>query len=651
MLIKCFKNFILCLGVTLIGCGVGTAGNGSSNSSTSQGQAISSSPNVQIGNVATITSANYTAGEYTLVFISNSSDSEISLQNTQIRANGQILSASAISPYVDLGNCLQIGKNKTCSAKILTNLTLQSYLLTLTYSDTSGNSYTTSQIISFNAFLPVQNGFIYDATQLSLVGKSSLSIPFRLADNYTSISVSINDKPAELSCNRNNYNINTLCNAIIKSTDLLVGTNALNQVTITGSGMSGIKSSTLTLSNNQAASIITSGQNVVINPDNGTSPQTVYLFNNGLVNATGIVITPQTPIIISSNTCGTTLAANTGCSFTVNVSGSVASGQSSVGVSYSNGQNTMVLYFNVSYINQFGPALTLTQSGNFNNIAVNTGPIYLSINVSNTGSSNLTNLLFSNLNLQKSNMSSFAADSTCSNGQSLAIGQSCTMVLSYSPTAVETGTINFIPTATYTDPSGLNSLTYTNSQPNIAYSSIASASFIAVGDYGTVISSTNSPPTTWTANIDSPFPSGGAIANGITINNGKYVVMLSTGVVKSSSQNGLFWTTAGATNYSASTCGVVYDTTTSTYYTCGTSNAASAPCSNTGRGCIQSSTTLSGTWARLFQPSQAAAYNNIYFFNNGTTRTCIATFAGALANAGISASLNGAAFVAPTSTG
>src|SRR5579863_6671651 len=246
-LIRYFKYFILSICIILTGCGAGTTGNsGISNNITPEGLPISSSPNIQIGNIATIASTNYTAGEYTQVSISNNSDSDISLQNTQIRANGQTISGSAISLYVDLSDCQQIGKNKTCNAKILTNPTFQSYLLTLTYSDTTGKSYTTSQIISFNSLLPIQNGFIYDATQLSLVGKSSLSIPFRLANNYTNISVSINDKPAEWSCYRNKYNINNLCNVIIKSTDLLVGANAFNQVTISGSSTSGIKRSALT---------------------------------------------------------------------------------------------------------------------------------------------------------------------------------------------------------------------------------------------------------------------------------------------------------------------------------------------------------------------------------------------------------------------
>jgi hypothetical protein len=211
------------------------------------------------------------------------------------------------------------------------------------------------------------------------------------------------------------------------------------------------------------------------------------------------------------------------------------------------------------------------------------------------------------------------------------------MVLSYSPLAAQSGTVNFIPTATYLGPGG-QTLTYTNSILNLAYSSIVSTSFVAVGDYGTTISSTNSPPTTWSANINSPFATSSIIANGIVINGNTYAIILSNGVVESSTQNGLFWTISGTTNLNASTCNIVFDGTN--YYTCGTSNLTAGNCVS-GRGCIERNATLSGIWTTLAAPSTAIATNNFYYFTNGITKAYIAVIASTTAGGGILSSFSG----------
>ncbi|MCC2626060.1 MAG: hypothetical protein K0R14_1933 [Burkholderiales bacterium] len=639
---KCFNYFIFCIAILFTSCSVG-----SNSSQSSQTPTSADYTKIQIGNISTIPRASSNSSEYATVSITNSSGNDITLQNTQINAGGHFMPAPAIASYVDLGDCLHISKDKSCRAKILVPDTVQTYLLTLTFEDSSGNAYAARQIISFNALLPVQNGFIYDATKLDIGNQKSLSIPFRLADNYSKVNVTMNDSPIEFSCNQNKYTINTLCTAIVEDTNLAV--NTTGKVKITGYNGSQTNDSTfnVTYVYNSNSNIITSGLNVVVNPDDGTNPQTVYLVNTGVTDATDLMITPQTPITIESNTCGTTLSSASpgGCAFVINVRGSITSGQSLVNISYFDGQSTQVLDFNVSYINQVTPALTITSSGSFSNVVVNAGPIYIWVNVSNTGSTDLTNLQFNDLSSQKSTMSSFNIGSTCVNGQTLKIGQSCAMVLSYSPTAVENGTVNFIPTGTYTGAGG-QSLTYANSILQINYSAVANATFTAVGEYGTVISSTNSPPTTWSANINSPFATSSTVANGISINNGVYAVMLNSGVVESSTQNGLFWKAVPTTvtGLSASNCGLVFDGTN--YYTCGTANGSTGtPCVN-GSPCIERSSNLT-SWTKLYKPSLSnTPYNTAYYINFLGARYLFGQ-ANTTANTGITVSTDGTNFSEP----
>lgn len=605
----------------------------SNSSTTSGGQDISSTgiANIQINNVTTLPTANYTLGEYSFVTISNHSDKNITLQNTKIRANSKILASSVTKAYIDLGQCLQIKANSTCNAKIFTNPSYQSYLLTLTYTDTSGAVYDVNQVISFNALLPVQNGFIYDATQLS-INNSGLTIPFRLNSNYANISVLINNQPAQFSCYKNNYKPNNLCSVNIQSNSIKNSSGIINKLEIIGYDNNGtiINKAILVLTNNQVANIITSGQNVVINPDNGTSPQTVYLVNNGLTTATGLSITPQTPVTISSNTCTTTLNTNANCSFIINVTGSPTSGQGSVAISYSNGQNTQLLYFNVSYINQSTPGLTLTSSGSFNNVTESTGPAYISVNVTNTGSINFTNLQFSNLNLQKSDMATGAVPSSCQNGNNLTTGQNCIMLLSYTPFIIESGTVNFIPTANYLGPAS-ESLTYANSILNLSYSSIGTTqSFVAVGDLGTVFSSTSNPPTTWTINESSPFSTPTESANGMVINGNTYAITTSSGRVVYSTLNGLFWQQSGTTNLNASTCGILFDG--AKYYTCGNGATNSGVCAS-GSGCIINSNNLASPWTMINgSQTNGNQYTNIFYFAFSTNIAYIATVTKPFAN-------------------
>jgi hypothetical protein len=401
---------------------------------------------------------------------------------------------------------------------------------------------------------------------------------------------------------------------------------------------------------NFSGNIVASAINPVINPANGNNPVLVTLLNDGNANATSLNIAASTPIGLQNSTCSSTLNSNQSCSFQINAT-SLVSGQSSVMISYTNSKGTQLLPINVTYISQTpGPLLKLTPAGSFNNVTVNKGSVFLTVNVQNIGNTDFTNLQFNDLNAANPAIGSFVSGSTCSNGQSLAVNSSCNMVLSYNPTSVGSGTATFIVSAGYSNQNN-QTQTYSNSSLILTYSSVSGAIFKAIGDFGMVITSPAGAAGTWSANVDSPFATTTIGANSMLINNGTYVMSLSTGAIKYSSLNGLFWQTSpmGTGALNASTCSVIFDGTY--YYTCGTvSTAFGTICTTTGRGCVIRSNNLAGSWSPLFTPAAAVAINNVYYFNNGTPGY-VATIANATANTGLATSTTGAATWLATSSG
>ncbi len=285
----------------------------------------------------------------------------------------------------------------------------------------------------------------------------------------------------------------------------------------------------------------------------------------------------------------------------------------------------------------------LTPSGSFTNVVNNGSPKTLYVSITNSGSNNLSTLSFSNINLQVATMASSASGTSCLLGQSLAIGSSCIVALSFSPTAVISGSINFIANSNYFNQAGIIQ-SYANSTLALSYSSVAGAVFRAVGDFGMVITSPAGGTGTWTANIDSPFTTTGQSVTGMTKNGSTYVIARSDGAVKYSTVNGLIWQSATTTNMSTNnTCGITSDGTS--YYTCGSVNVAyGTVCTTTGRYCIIKSSNLAGAWTPLFQPANAQAMNGIYYNTNGAQNAYVVTNSNNALNTGLITSSNGITF-------
>lgn len=621
-----------------------------SNSSNSYSSTNSNSL-VQIGNISTIPS-NGNSSDYALLNIQNNLNTTVSLNNIKIKINGKEINKTETSNYIAADKCLTIASKSSCDLKIFTIQTNNGYELQLTFKDYLQNTYKASQLISFNDKLPEQNGFIYstDDTTIS-TNNGTTSIPFRLTQTYSKVEVQTDNYNSEVSC-PNGYQQNSLCTALINNKPINQNTQSTSaKFTITGyfdDNQKTTTSSLLSLTNTNEANLVTSGVNVVINPANGANPVSITLRNNGNAAASQISISPVTPLSISSNTCGSTLSANATCTFSVNANQST-SGQSYITISYFTGSQTKVFTFNVSYVSSApSPALTLTPSGSLSNISINGTSVTYSINITNSGTTTLNNLqLNSNL---ATGMSLNGSGTSCINGQSLYVGQQCTMVITYSPAFVTSGTVNFNATATYTDISG-QSNSYGNSILSIPYSSTSNGIFKAVGDFGMVITSPSGGSGIWSANVNSPFNGTGVSGNSILENSGTFIMTMSNGDIKYSTLNGIFWNSSLLSNgadFNSSTCSVAYDGTN--YYTCGTiTNPFSATCLTSGRGCIVRTTNINESWTPVFDST--SAINNIYYFISGADKAYVATLAATTTNPGLATSIAGTSGWATTTTG
>lgn len=633
--------YILCV-LLLVAC------NGGQSSSQGTTSPPSGNGSVIIGSIPTIPSST-SHSNYVMLPILNNMNQQIILDSVQITSNN--VSLLPVSQYIDASECASVSPGETCYLKLFTDQ-INGFLININYKDAGNAQINVKQLVNFSSNLPETDGVIPPITTATMQTNSLLSIPILLDRPYSGIKAELENTTVPVICDQaNNPN---MCSVIVNSAEV----NEVSKLRVTVYDSSDITQTTnyittLTVSNNASGHIITSVVNPVISPANGTSPITVTLFNNGTATASAINIYANTPISTQSSNCSTTLPMNQTCTFQINATSSI-SGQSSVIISYTNTQGNQAVTINTSYISAASSALlTLTPSGNgtFNNTPVNQGYAYMMVNVKNTGSTTLQNLLFNNLNIANSAMSSFVNGSTCANGGSLSVNSSCNMILTYNPTVIESGSVNFIVTGTYSGRGG-DTLTYSNSSLTILYSSISTGTFKAVGDFGMVITSpAGGAGGTWTANVDSPFATTSISGNNMLINNNNYIMTLSNGLIKYSTMNGLFWQTSpvdstGALN--SSSCQIVYDG--SYYYTCGMVGTAFASvCTTTGKGCIIRTNNLNSNWSPLYTATTTVAINNIFYYSSGGNSAYVASIANAIANTGLATSSNGSSWTSTSS--
>lgn len=179
------------------------------------------------------------------------------------------------------------------------------------------------------------------------------------------------------------------------------------------------------------------------------------LVNNGTANAVLGTILSATPVITTLNTCtpNTILTANGGsCTFSLNANSTI-SGNTNTLIPYTDSQGTQYpnIMLNVTYITATpGPnqSITLGSSSTLTNTVIGTTSI-LPVTITNTGTVTLESITF----YPSSQPSSIIYDpiSSCkTNGtQSLVAGNSCTLILDYTPTSTENGVMLLSTMASY----------------------------------------------------------------------------------------------------------------------------------------------------------------------------------------------------------
>lgn len=472
---------------------------------------------INIGNISTIPTGNNATN--TFVVVTNNFSNTLRLTDgtyTIYNSAGNAISndiRSANSP-VNVTQCNTVQGNGTCSLQVTVPANSNpdgQYQISLNFiNDLTGTIYSVSQVISYSSNVPSsQNGIIFSTINNTLYNQpgsaTTYSVPFVISQTINSISaVSQYDNPAftpAIVCSGvSPYPTGTLCTLYIHISD--TGTNSMisgNILVSSGNGVNaqikgmpiGIKGQTgflfnvpVTVLQSNTGNLITSSLNTIINPADGTHPQTITLFNNGAGNVTGITVTAANPLSISSNSCGS-LNQGTSCTFAVNAT-QTANGQAGVTITYTQGGSSYVLTFNVAYIGAAAtPGLSMFTSGSLTNSILNNTST-LNITIKNTSSTTtLSSITLTPTSSLPSGMSyesnSGGVGSTCAidGTLSLAPGAQCTLVVQYTPTSTVSSTSFTIREAAIYSNVG-SSGSYTAANVSISYSAVTGNAFVYI---------------------------------------------------------------------------------------------------------------------------------------------------------------------------
>lgn len=230
------------------------------------------------------------------------------------------------------------------------------------------------------------------------------------------------------------------------------------------------------IDNSLNPNVLIGGNNVVINPANGSSgTASITLLNAGLAIANNLNVQISSPLSISNNSCNGNLAVDASCSFDLHAT-SQLNGQSNVIISYQNPDGTLQTQnLNAIYIaNNSSTGAQISVIGSFNSTILNT-PSVMTLNISNNGNRALNKFNFSQLNILNPYLSyttnGIAAPICKTDGtQDLPSGSSCNLGVVYNPTLQQNGTFNWGLNAEYAGATN-QSQSY-NSSITIPYSTV-----------------------------------------------------------------------------------------------------------------------------------------------------------------------------------
>lgn len=230
------------------------------------------------------------------------------------------------------------------------------------------------------------------------------------------------------------------------------------------------------IDNSLNPNVLIGGNNIVINPANGSSgTASITLLNAGLAIANNLNVQISSPLSISNNSCNGNLAVDASCSFDLHAT-SQLNGQSNVIISYQNPDGTLQTQnLNAIYIaNNSSTGAQISVIGSFNSTILNT-PSVMTLNISNNGNRALNKFNFSQLNILNPYLSyttnGIAAPICKTDGtQDLPSGSSCNLGVVYNPTLQQNGTFNWGLNAEYAGATN-QSQSY-NSSITIPYSTV-----------------------------------------------------------------------------------------------------------------------------------------------------------------------------------
>ena len=302
---KAYMYMSIYLFIVAIVCA--SCGGSNSSGTTSNPNIISPTPSsigdVQISQSSMMPTNGNNGQNYQLTIYNNSTEN-ISLSSASAIGNtynaGQNINGVKTSLY-DLSSCTaNLAPQATCNVQITPQGATGGFILATNFLGiTSNKTYTAQQLVEYGSVSP-SNGFSVSSTNLTVVKTPQqvyyVSIPFILANNYSSINVSSSVTPTyqNIICNANLYTAGNSCTAQLA----FKGGNYTNTITFTGTPISNLDSFSLQSTNisdtvasinltsisNNVANLINNGFNAVISSSSGGFP--ISLMNNGLANTT-----------------------------------------------------------------------------------------------------------------------------------------------------------------------------------------------------------------------------------------------------------------------------------------------------------------------------------------------------------------------------
>ena len=246
-------------------------------------------------------------------------------------------------------------------------------------------------------------------------------------------------------------------------------------------------SNTIVLTNPALATGILNVQPSQFNLTDSYESQILTYTNTGNGPISALNISPASPLINGSTTCGSTLESGASCTYAVSFDGSQAiAGSSNVTASYNNGQTSKTAVSSLSYVGTNPESgLTITGTNSLIFTAKTATPSESTqITLTNIGNTNESNISFTiptyfSLSAGSNNSCSLSGNAitdilTPANG----IHNNCTLTLTYTNPSLSSSTESLV--ASYNYASQFNSGASANTSVVLSYSTVQSTAALTI---------------------------------------------------------------------------------------------------------------------------------------------------------------------------